>query len=66
MPPKTVSEWLGHAHISTTLALYTQSFDAGKREAAERLNGLLTRLPLSDALSNPRDEAADQEGTNRR
>ena len=41
---RTVQERLGHAHVSTTLALYAHVVPGRDRQAAEAFEGVAARL----------------------
>ncbi|AWN23971.1 hypothetical protein DKM44_12645 [Deinococcus irradiatisoli] len=42
IPPKTVSEWLGHSDVAFTLRTYTQLYDEQREEAVFDITDLIT------------------------
>jgi hypothetical protein len=57
IPPKTVSERLGHADVAFTLRVYTHLYDDQKEEAAFDLSDFFT--PPAAEQTDPAQTAAD-------
>ena len=61
IPPKTVSERLGHADVAFTLRVYTHLYDEQKEEAAFDLADLIADEKVKKAEKEKRAKKADQD-----
>jgi hypothetical protein len=66
VPGKVLAQLMGHAHVDTTLNVYTQVLDGSARAAADRVGSELFTIVHTHVDANERQRVSLANGAGRR